>query len=233
MAPKDAEIKYSWDFDVPETPFWSNLEFTVARNFLTCFTSSEVEQMPLDESLDNEAKLRLLLSKVQQKLTTREREVAPVILHDLDFSEWQRLMIAIETMQKFLNLPEEAETIRILMENGKDGKRDMSGVNMMAHYRAKHGPYAEGEMLAREALPFMQNHAMLGPDSPQALGTSRALIACLWKGGKLDEAKTLLEETVRLVGSMGNGKFGKYQEREKILFQIVETELEHWGPEET
>ena len=221
--------KFPWDFDVPETPFWSDLEFTVARNFLTCFSESEVKQMHLDHNLDRESRLRLLLGLVQQKLVAREAEVAPSRLHAEDFNEWQRIMIGIETMQKFLGLPEEEETLKKIMENGKDGKRNMSGVNMMANFKEKQGSYEDAELLAREVLPFMQQHEMLGVDSPQAFGTTRTLLRCVWKQGKQEEARALIAETSALIDGMDKSKFSKYQEEERGMLAGLVCELEDWN----
>jgi len=229
MASNGANTTFPWDYDVPATPFWSGLDFTVGRNFLTCFTPSKVEQMRLDPTLDRDKRLHLLLTLLQQKLAARDAEVAPARLHSLDFNEWQRLMIGIETMQKFLGLPEEEDTIRIIMENGKDDKRNMSGVNMMAGFKERHGQYAEAEVLAREVLPFMQNSEMLGVDSPQALGTTRTIISCLWKQGRFEEAQKLVDETLGLIGRMGEGKFEKYQEDERDMLLGLVGELEDWG----
>jgi hypothetical protein len=229
---KSAETKFSWDYDVPNIPFWSDLQpdstITIARNFLTCFSKSEVEDMNLDDTLDKDQKLHLLLRLLQEKLAAREAQVSPQPLRMVDYSEWQRLMIGIETMQKFLDLPEEEDTLRIIMESGKDGNRNMSGVNMMAAFKEKHGLYMEAETLAREVLPFMQGHEMLGPDSPQAFGTIRTLIRTIWKQGRGEEARDLLKTTSDLIEKMGDGKFRKYQAEERDMLQGVVAELEKW-----
>lgn len=226
---KTVETKFPWDYDIPDTPFWSDLEFTVGRNFLTCFSPSEVEQMHLDGALNENQKLELLLKLLQEKLESRKAEVAPQSLCSIDFAEWQRLMIGIETMQKFLDLPEEEETLRIIMENGRDGKRNMSGVNMMAIFKEKHGLYSEAETLAREVLPFMQTHEMLGVDSPQAMGTTRTLIRSIWKQGREEEAEGLVKETSNLVEHMKDGKFGKYQAEEHRMLVDLVAELQKWN----
>jgi hypothetical protein len=230
---KFTETKFSWDYDVPNTPFWSDLQpdstITIARNFLTCFSQSEVEDMNLDDTLDKDQKLHLLFRLLREKLTARDAEVFPQLLHDVDYSEWQRLMIGIETMQKFLGLPEEEDTLRIIMENGKDGKRNMSGVNMMAGFKEKHGLYSEAETLAQEVLPFMQGHEILGPDSPQTFGTTRTLIRSIWKQNREEEARKLVEDTSNLIEKMGDGKFRKYQAEERNMLQNLVVELEKWS----
>lgn len=227
-APKSAETKFSWDYDVPDTPFWSDLDFTVGRNFLTCFSPSEIQGMHLDASLDKPQKLHLLLKLVQERLASREVEVVPESLLSFDFGEWQRLMLAIQTMQNCLGLPEEEETVRIIMKNGRDGKRNISGVNMMARFKEKHGLYSEAEALAREALPVLRGHEMLGVDSPQVLGTTRTLIRCVWKQGLEKEARKLVNETSDLIERMGHGKFRKYQAEEQIMIRDLVVELENW-----
>jgi hypothetical protein len=232
MTTKDTETKFPWDFQAPETPFWSDVDFKVARGFLACYTPSEINEMHLDNDagLDKDGKLSLLLAKVQQRLILREDDSAPVPLHESDFDAWQNLIIAIQTIQTRLNLISEAEaTTRLLLVTpNKHGKRNMNGVNYMAAFCAEYGPYTEGEVLSRELIPFLQE--LLGNDSPQRFGATRGLIKCLWKGGKVDEARSVLRETQLLIEGMHGSQYVKYQQDERLNFRNLAAELEAWVP---
>ncbi|KAJ7361145.1 hypothetical protein DFH08DRAFT_366501 [Mycena albidolilacea] len=219
--------KFDWDYDVPDTPFWRDLPFTAGRNFLTCYSPSELEDMNFDGTLSVPSKFAFLLSLLEARLATRKAAAAPVLLHVADYPEWARLMLGIETMQKNLDMPEEAETLRIMLETS-EGDRRVSWLNMLAGFKLRHGEYAEAERLEREVLPWMQKHERLGVDSPQALGTTRTIIEALWKqgGSKVDEARRLAEETAVLVEAMGSSKFAKYQEEERQMLRDLVAELE-------
>jgi hypothetical protein len=232
MTTKETETKFPWDFEAPKTPFWSDVDYKVARGFLACYTPAEIGDMRLDNDagLDKDGKLSLLLAKIQQRLALREDDSAPVPLHESDFDAWQNLIMAIQTIQTRLNLISEAEaTTRLFYTTpNKQGKRNMNGVNYMAGFCAEYGPYAEGEALARELIPFLRD--LLGNDSPQRFGATRGLIKCLWKGGKVDEARSVLKETQLLIDGMDDSKYVKYQQDERIQFRDLAAELEAWVP---
>lgn len=216
--------KFPWDFENPNTPFWSDpaLAPPLPRNFLICFTADEIEEMNLDASahLSKQDNFLLLLHHIQTKYKVREAEdphlQAPLPLYDTAWEDWQRLMTGIIHLQDLSGLKEEQEkSLELLIQHGRDGKRNLSGVNMMASFKMEQGEYSDAETMLQEVLPRLQGHEMLGRDSPQALGCIRRLIECLWKGGKLDESGRLLDEYRTLVEDMGDGKFGKYQEEEQ------------------
>ncbi|KAJ4389612.1 hypothetical protein N0V93_007083 [Gnomoniopsis smithogilvyi] len=216
----DRPEKFPWDFDDPNTPFWNDpaLKSPLSRNFLTCFTAQEVTDMNLDASahLIKDKKLSLLLHLLQSKYEARKAEVAPSPLYETAWEDWQRLMVGFIHLQDLSGLGEEQQnSLELLMKHGRDGKRNLVGVNMMASFKMDQGKYDDAELLVREALPWLQEHEMLGRDSPQALGCMRRLIECLWKQGKIDEADKVLGEYRTLVTDMGNGKFEKYQDEEK------------------
>ncbi|KAI3399352.1 hypothetical protein diail_7079, partial [Diaporthe ilicicola] len=225
---KPQEPKFEWDFDVPDTPFWKGIDFRVARNFLTCYEPNELETIQFDATLTETQRLEFLLSQLQSKLTTRQAAVAPEKLHVADPVIWQRLLLGIETLQKFLGLFEdEAETIRTMLST-MEGDARVPWQNMLADLDMRNGNFAEAEVLAREVLPWMQNHVKLGVDSPQAFGTTRMLITSLWRqgGGKKDEAKGLIKETSALIEGMTESKFAKYQDEERQMLVDLEAELQ-------
>jgi hypothetical protein len=211
--------KYEWDFDVPDDPSWKDLEFTMARNFLTCYEPQELEKLHFDASLSVPDRLRFLLTERQSRLACREAMVAPAELHVAKPDEWRCMMLGIETMRKHLDLPkEEAQTIRTMLST-TEGNARIPWLNMLANLDLRNGDFVEAEALAREMLPWMQTHEKLGLDSPQASETTRTIIESIWKQGeaKEGEARRLIEETYALIDSMGGGKFEKYQGDERDL----------------
>ncbi|KAK2599609.1 hypothetical protein N8I77_011348 [Diaporthe amygdali] len=228
---KAKEPKFEWDFDVPDTPFWKDLDFRVARNFLTCYEPNELENIHFDATLNESQRLHFLLSELQSRLATRQAAVAPEKLHIADPANWQRLLLGIETLQKFLGLyEEEAETIRTMLST-MEGDARVPWLNMLADLDIRNGNFVEAESLAREVLPWMQKHVKLGVDSPQAFGTTRMLIQCLWRqgGGKKEEAESLITETSALIEGMAGSKFAKYQDEERQMLLDLKAELEGTG----
>ena len=219
--------KFEWDFDVPDTPFWKDMEFTVARNFSACYEPDELEKMEFDDTLSIPDRLRYLLSQLQSSVSSREAAAAPQKLHVANPTAWRELLLGIVTIQKFLGLPkEEEETLRTLLET-TEGRVRFSWLNMMSDLSLRNGNFASAEAAAREVLPVWQTHEKCGPDSPQAFGTTRTIIASTWKqgGAKEDEARRLIEETFALIGGMGESKFVKYQEEEREMLQDLKERL--------
>lgn len=233
MASKDTQDprsrKFQWDYDIPQTPFWSDLDFTVGRNFLSCFNQDEIQNLKLDqyEESDKMTKQHILLDILKARLEQREQGSAPQSLREINYHEWQTILVAITTLLKFLDDDRqyEEETLRYLMNHGKTGGKNMTGVNMLAHFKTRTGEYAEAEALVREVLPFLRSHEMLGIDSPQVFGSTRLLIRALWMQGKRDEAQSLIEQTSVLIEGMGSSIFVKYQDDERKMLQDLVEEL--------
>lgn len=227
---QQGEPRFEWDFDVPDTPFWKGIDFRVARNFLTCLDSSELEDVPFDQldGIDAKNRLLFLLSQLQARLSNHEVAAAPSPLYIADPDQWRKFMLAIQTLQNHLDLPQdEAKTIRRVLHTAEGDSR-IPWLNMLANLDLKNGDYAEAEELALEVVPWMQAHAKLGVDSPQALGSMRTLIQAAWHqgGAKREEAKRLIRETSDLIEDMGSSKFAKYQEEERQMLQKLKEELE-------
>ncbi|KAH6653027.1 hypothetical protein BKA67DRAFT_568389 [Truncatella angustata] len=225
---KPVAPKFEWDFDVPDTPFWQQLEFTVVRNFLTCYGPEEVENLHLDAALAVPDRLQYLLSQLSSDLSAREAAAAPQQLHVADPDVWRRFMLGIETLQKSLGLlVEEAQTIHKMLSTA-EGNARVPWLNMLADLDLRRGDFVEAETVSREVLPWMQTHEKLGVDSPQAFGTTRIIIAAAWKqgGSKQDEARQLIQETFALIDGMGDSRFAKYQKEERQLLQELKAKLE-------
>ncbi|KAK3362526.1 hypothetical protein B0T25DRAFT_626938 [Lasiosphaeria hispida] len=227
------EPKYSWDYDIPQTPFWADLPFTTGRNFLQCYTSDEIAQMDPEffhlTTLTISEKHQLLVRHSHVALAAREAGVAPASLKDADNRAWHRYMLAIYTSQNELKLPEARDTLQLMLDNSSGDDR-VPWLNMMAAYTIDQGDYVQGEKMEREVLPWMQNHPRLGVDSPQALGTMRRITVAVWKQGREVEARGLVTEMEALVEglSVGPSKFVKYQEDERQELGKVVDELEKW-----
>ena len=82
----DGRAKFSWEYTVPGTPFWNDLPFTVARNFLCNYTDSEISSLPIDpeSSLPKEKKLRILEELLIDHLTAKDAAAAPKTFYDED-----------------------------------------------------------------------------------------------------------------------------------------------------
>lgn len=222
--------QFEWDFDVPNTPFWKDLDFSVARNFITCFQPEELQRISFHEhaALPVSDRLHFLLSELHLLLSTSQASAAPQSFQTTHPDGWHRLQLGIETMERFLGLmDDEAETIRTMLTTTRGDAR-FPWLNMLAALDLRTGKYAEAEDLAREVLPWMQNHEKLGPDSPQALGTTRMLIKALWRqgGDKEQDARRLAAETETLIEDMGERKFKKYQGEERQMLRDVVAELD-------
>ncbi|KAJ7837388.1 hypothetical protein B0H14DRAFT_2589239 [Mycena olivaceomarginata] len=179
--------KFDWDYDIP----------------------SELEDMNFDGTLSAPAKFAFLLSLLEARLATRKAAAAPVP------AARRRLPRVGASDARIWNMPEEAETLRIMLETS-EGDRRVPWLNMLAGFKLRHGEYAEAERLEREVLPWMQKRERLGIDSPQALGTTRTIIEALWKQGG---SKSWWKR-------WGSSKFAKYQEEERQMLRDLVAELE-------
>jgi hypothetical protein len=221
--------RFEWDFDMPETPFWKDIDFRVARNFCTCYDPDQLHKIPFSDyaSLPVSGRLRFLLGQIQSLMTARISAVAPEAPHLADPVAWRRLLLCISTLYKFLDMPEEeAATIHAVLTI-TEGDARVPWLNMSADLEMRNGNFAAAESMALAVLPWMQRHEKLGMNSPQALGTTRTIIRCMWKqgGSKVEDARRLVAETDALIDDMGNGKFSKYQDEERQMLRDLVDEL--------
>lgn len=223
-----AAPRFEWDFDVPDTPFWSDMELTVARNVIGCFRQEELDQMTFDGTLSVPDRLEYLLSQVEWKFAALEAEAAPEPLYAIDSKAWEDLLLAVATCQKFLNRPiDEEQTVAEVL--GKtEGRKRLAWLGMMADLARRNGNHAASETAALEVLPVWRTHEKLGPDSPQALGMTRIIIESKWMqdGTKREEARLMLEETFTLVRGLSKSKFAKYQDDEMTMLLELKDKLE-------
>ena len=212
--------EFPWDYDVPNNAFWNSLDNKVGRNFLQCYTEPEISKMTFDEGLPDEGKLKLLRHILNQTLAEREAQSAPTSFHDADYHAWLTLKFALSTMERYLgNTAAEESIMREAYENGPDGKKNMSALHSLSNIMENRGKFAEAERMAREVLPFMQGHAMLGNDSPQALGSMKIITRSIWKQGRYEEGEKWIGRCREVVEAMGKGKFAKYAEDEREMVE--------------
>jgi hypothetical protein len=115
--------KFEWDYDVPRDAFWSNLNYSVGRNFLQRYTSSEISEMTFDENLSVDEKLDYLLRTPDNTLAKKEMKSAPVPLKDADHATLRNILPGLSTIEHFAGNPVvEEELIRERYENGPDAK---------------------------------------------------------------------------------------------------------------
>lgn len=223
--------KFSWDYDVPDIPFWTDLPFTTARNFLTCYSSEEIERMPFPDTMTKEDKWRLLLSRLQEKQAAIEAGYAPQRLYDVNQDLWMKLTLGRYTMHRELKEYEPVEACLQEMTNHGNYNNQMSAKNMLADVYAEYGRYAQAEAMGRECLTWLRDMPILGPDSPQALGCERRLMAAIWKQQKYEEAKEMEADIGRLIEGLPGTKFEKYLDDERRMLEELVEGLEQWRTE--
>lgn len=230
MASVAGPTAQAWEtVEVPAhgTLFWDSLPDTsAAQNVQRIFTDTEVLALDLDEhaSKSTEEKHRFLLQLIEQKLATLEA-AAPHGLRQSDWPSWVNIMAAIFELQQTLDMAEAEATLDTLVGNGKDGCRNYAFVYQLARVKLQRGQYGEAEALAKETLPWMEKHEVLGKDSPQALGTHRIILQAVAKQGRADEARAIADATKALIGGMGAGRYSKYAEEEEQELEKTVKEL--------
>lgn len=224
--------KFPWEYDFPDTPFWNDLPHFAGNVFLRCFTEAEVSAMNFDATLPSTEKLRYLRGILKKKLAEKEKEAAPVTLHDSDYKSWNALKLAIGGLEDLLgNLEEAVKITRERYENGPDGTKDMAALSDLGGRTERLGDYPEAEKIALEALAWIQSIPPLGPNSPQALGSMRVLVKSTWKQGKYDDAKEWIQKCRSSIDELAKGRFAKYEAEERKQIDDDVEELEKWRVE--
>lgn len=142
--------KFPWDYDVPSSPFWENLEYTTARNFLSCYSASEISDIPFDSNstLPTPDKLKFLRQYLNTTTKTKEEEVAPTPLYEADFQTWFAFMLALCSVESNLGEVGEQERLcREMMEKAPETERNkrLSAQHQLAGILERSGRYAEAE----------------------------------------------------------------------------------------
>lgn len=216
------EPRFQWDVIVPDTPFWNSLDYSVGRAFVPNFTEDELSQMSLDPSVSQDEKVYLLRKILAETLAAKERNAAPLPLQQIDHRAWRGLKGSISSMDNFVgDHSHDEELAREFYENGPNGTKDMSALIMLAHIQLRAGKLSDAEATAKQVLPWIQDHEKLGPDSPQALGSMRLLVTCIWQQGRQAEAESWVEKCKESIERLGRSQFAKYYEEEKEELESV------------
>ncbi|KAK9417353.1 putative MalT-like TPR region domain-containing protein [Seiridium unicorne] len=187
-----------------------------------------------DEGLSTDDKHRLLLKLAEKKLTDVERAARTLgPLYEVDYDAWQKLMLALETMQHNLGLiAEEEKTLKVMLEHSLPGQeKNWSALNMMSRLLHDQGRYAEREQAALEVQPWMEAHPRIGRGSPLAMGNIRMILTAVWKQRWFEEAQRVYEDMRVLVDGTDETKFAQYQKEERQMLQDLMAELEKWKQE--
>lgn len=230
VSTSDQAKSFPWEQPIPVNPFWDTFSYPTARSFLSNFTPPELAHLPLDPSSaePHPAKVRLLLRLLTDKLAREEDQAAaaaaaatspPQALFEADYTSWFNLQQGIYELQSQLALPEAEHTLRMLVARAPPDADDVRPQHMLAEYLVKAGQYKEAEELGRVVCAWMDGRGELRPGSPQGLSARRTLARALWGQGeeRRAEAEVLAREVEGLVEDMGQGKFGVYQEEERML----------------
>ena len=228
-----AQPKYSWDYDVPDDPFWKDLPFTTARNFLSCYTPQELEDMsfpPLPEPVD---KWKLLLSRLEDKWEATKSRYDPAPVYQANNKAWMDLRLAMWTVLH--ELKEMDAAIAILNEMSAHGtyNNQMSAKNMLAGLYTELGRFAEAEVMGKECLTWLRELPQCGPKSPMALGCQRRLLEAIFKQGKEEEAKDIEVKMEDLIQGLSGHQFEKYQDEEQQMLKDKIKELQDWRQAQT
>lgn len=224
--------KMPWDFDVPNDAFWNGLDYQIGRNFLQCYEESEISQMTFDDSLSYDEKLKFLRDILQHTFADEAAKTAPTPLHDTNYKLWVKLMLGFSTIEHYLkNYDEEERIVREMYENGPDGSKNMSALHNLSAVMEQTGRYPEAEHMAREVLPWLEGHELLGEGSPQSLGCMRCLARSTWKQARYTDAEEWIDKCRRTVEAMPGGRFEKYQDDEKKQLEEDVEGLRKWKEE--
>ncbi|KAK5126473.1 hypothetical protein LTR85_010709 [Meristemomyces frigidus] len=222
--------KFPWDYDVPATAFWNSLDYRTARAFLSCYTEPEIARMDLDDSLTPDERLKHLRSILNYTFEAKTNEVTPASLCDVDHASWSSLKMALGAVEHDLGNADAYEAItREMYDKGANGGKDMSALHRLSGLLEQSGRYAEAEAAAREVLPWLQGHALLGcAESPQALGCMRVLVSSTWKQKRYVEAEKWITKCRSAIEKMRTGRFAKYHDEEKEQLESDVEALRQW-----
>jgi hypothetical protein len=191
--------------------------------------------MTLDFTMDEDNKIKYLSSILHKTLASKEASVSPTPLYEADHKSWNSLKLAMVSLENHLGNYDASERILREMDahaiTGPDGKKNMSALHGLAGVLEMTGNYAQAEQTAKETLPWLQQHPMLGRDAPQALGSMRMIARAIWKQRRYEEAEEWIERTRRYINDMSAGKFGKYEDDEREALYEDRMSLEKWRNE--
>ena len=223
---------FPWDQEVPETPFWNDIDHNAGRAFFMTFSKDEISQMQFDEALTREEKYKLLRDIYCDALSKDEQKAAPLTLRQADPQRWRALKSSKCSAYCFVGDFASAEVAaRDVYENSNvdaDGRINKSGLSMLSYVLEQAGKYAEAEAATLECLEWINGLPKCGPNSPQALGSMRGLIKCIGKQGRYTEAEEWIKKCEKSIEEMGKTDFKKYVPEEIEALEQERKDLEEW-----
>jgi hypothetical protein len=184
--------------------------------------------MPFHDSLSKAGKLELLLQLLQDKLLSEDTAAAPKAFYDVNYVVWDKLLLAMHTMQVHLGRLEGAEQmLRELIDRRKD-QTNLSHLHSLSVMLEKNGDYVGAEETERPVRIWLDEK--LGKDSPQVLGSLRIMARNIWRQGpsKLVEACECILEVMALIDASCGGRFAVYQHEQRATTEKMIATLDGW-----
>jgi hypothetical protein len=241
-APAPTEVRYSqgtkdigaarafsWEFPVPRTAFWDDLPFSVARNFLTLYTSPEDGQtLPSFDDAGNlsyDEKLQLLLKLLQERIAAKDAAAAPQTFYDVDYPAWDKTWLAVVSVQQKLgNTTAQEETLRMMIAKRKDTS-NLSHLHNLSALLVQEGKYEEAEKSEVEVRDWLDSK--LGKESPQSLSARRIIAEAVSRQpGRKAEGEKLLDGVDEIIAGTGeDSPYAVYKEEQSKMTKELREKL--------
>ena len=161
----------------------------------------------LDSSLSNDEKHELLLKLPREKLEAEDKAAGPQTLYDINHRAWDKIQLGIVTMQGQLDqLSDQEATVRLLISARTD-PTNLSHFYNLSSILLQQEKYAEAEGTALPVKDWLDGK--LGKESPQALGSRTAIAQAVWKWGRVEGARGILEEMESIIEGEARGQIGR------------------------
>ncbi|KAE8312999.1 major facilitator superfamily domain-containing protein [Aspergillus transmontanensis] len=222
LLPGLKATKSPWKPTTPEGEIWQSLPPAISSSAAANLTPEEITNINLDPTTPNATKLTILEQALTQKLQSLENAAKPTPLYEKDHPTWQSLKSALFHINRGTGDVEKQESLLLEQVNhpGPKGK-DLAALQNLAGLYAEKGEYEKAERLARETVPALREHPVLGRDSPQVLGSLRILIKALAGQGKIGEAEGVIGEAEESIENLAGGQFEEHQQEERDALEKV------------
>ena len=243
VEPAQQSTPFSWEESPPSGPFWDDLIASEApplwylkqagQAFLRIFSTEEIDAMNLNPTLPTSGKITLLEGIFKNKIAAIQTGVDdPAKLNDDAWKKFKQCYYCLECLESSCgNFEKSLQFSQLIVDATKrraPNKPDF-GLYNNAYTLKRLGRNAEAEAAAREILPAMRDSEVLGPDSPQVLGTLRLLMEVIAKQGREQEAMDLNKEGWSTIELLKKGKFAKYESEEIEAMQEVKDDIPKWA----
>lgn len=211
--------KFPWESDIPQSAFWSDIP-KLGQQFLSVYGAEALLKLNLDKNADLtiDERVAYLRALIQQRLA--EQEAAVDTLDQFSEEEFKAHRMAefalVSTYTQVGRWIPASEVLGKMNEayGRRTGSADPGALHMLGYLAEKLGNYKDAEIYYTKSIPLLSMLPLLGPNSPQVLGSMRALMQILGKRGKVDDALTMTQQGYEIIDTMAGGRFEKYQEEE-------------------